>query len=150
MIEGRQILESISSVLVVDWPSRDVPDTLVRAGHTVVVHGGPGPEDYAAYQLDAGEVVVRPPGRAPEHVDLVYSHRPIEDLPGIVTLAQKIGARAIWSQSGLAGAGARDPKGCWVPEEESREARALVESAGLAYVEEPYIADAVRQLPGAM
>jgi hypothetical protein len=41
-------------VLVIDWPSRDVADALVRAGFDVVVHDGPGPEDYAAIVESAG------------------------------------------------------------------------------------------------
>jgi hypothetical protein len=58
---------------VIDWPSREVPETLARAGFHVVVRGGPGPEDYLAYELDSSrnlaqnpdEVVVRHIGRAP-------------------------------------------------------------------------------------
>lgn len=34
-----EILRATQSVLVVDWPSRDVPDTLARAGYDVHVHG---------------------------------------------------------------------------------------------------------------
>jgi predicted CoA-binding protein len=133
-------------VLVVDWPSRDVPDALVRGGFTVVVHGGPGAEDYAAYELDGGDVVVRPAGPAPERVDVVYSHRPVEELPGIVKTALALGAGTIWLQSGLADDGSKDATGCWMPDGESRRARAIVESAGLAYFDQPYIADAVRGL----
>jgi hypothetical protein len=122
------------------------PDTLARAGFEVIVHGGPGPEAYSAYECDKDESVVRHVGAAPEHADLVYAHRPMAELPGIVTVAQAIGARTIWLQSGLTSTGTGDPRGCWVPEEESREAREMVESVGLSYVEEPYIADAVREL----
>ncbi len=43
----REILQAVETVLVTDWPSRDVPEALVRAGFHVVVHGGPGPEDYS-------------------------------------------------------------------------------------------------------
>jgi predicted CoA-binding protein len=146
MTEAGQILDNADSVVVVDWPSRDVPDSLTRAGLAVVVKGGPGLDDYAAYELSHGEVVVRGVGRRPEHADIVYSHRPIGELPGIVALAQQLGAKTVWRQSGLAGNGAKDPKGCWVPEDESREARKIVESAGLAYVDDTYIADAVRGL----
>ena len=134
------------AVLVVDWPSRDVPDALVRGGFAVVVHGGPGPEDYAPYELERGEVVVRPAGPPPAHADLVYSHRPVYELPGIVTTARTLGATTVWLQSGLGADGSRDPTGCWMPEAESRRAREIVESAGLAYLDEPYIADAVRRL----
>lgn len=146
MTEAEQILESADGVLVVDWPSRDVPDTLVGAGYDVVVKGGPGPDDYSAHELRDGRVVVAPLGRPPARVELVYCHRPPEELPGILAVAKAIGARAVWYQSGLAPGGAKDPMGCWVAEQASRDARGLVESAGLRYIDDVYIADAVRHL----
>jgi predicted CoA-binding protein len=143
--EAERILEAAASVLVVDWPSRDVPETLARAGYEVVVKGGPEPDNYQAQDLRDGEVVARPVGR-PGHADIVYSHRPLGELPGIVELAKQVGASTVWCQSGLAGNGADDPKGVWVPEDKSHQARETVESAGLTYVDEVYIADLVRQL----
>ena len=143
-----QILERARSVLVVDWPSRDVPDTLARAGYAVVVHGGPGPDPYSAYELRDGEVTVRQVGRPPQPADIIYTHRPLAELPGIVARAQDLGATAVWYQSGLAADGAKDPKGCWVPADESLQARRIVEAAGLTYIEAPYIADAVREFGG--
>jgi predicted CoA-binding protein len=137
--DAEQLLESANSVLIVDWPSRDVPDALARAGYGVVVKGGPEPDDYAAYELADGEVVARPIGHAPERIDLLYCHRPLEELAGIVAMAQGVAARAVWLQSGLASAGVRDPTGCWLPDDASREARRLVEAAGLLYVDETYI-----------
>jgi predicted CoA-binding protein len=145
MPSAEEVLDRVHTILVVDYPSRDVPDTLARAGFAVVVHGGPGPEDYSAYELDHGAVVVRPLGVAPDHGDLVYAHRPIDELPAIVSTAQAIGARAVWHQSGRASTGAKDPTGCWMPDDESRQARQIVESAGLRYFEQPYIADVVRR-----
>jgi CoA binding protein len=126
MTEAELILDQCASVLVVDWPSRDVPETLANAGYSVVVQGGP-----------------RSVGR-PEQVDLVYVHRPFDELPGIVALAKASGAKAVWWQSGLTSAGAKDPKGSWISEHVSRQARELVESAGLRYIDDVYIADAVR------
>ncbi len=146
MTEVEQLLEAASSVLIVDWPSKDVPDTLVRAGYTVMVKGGPEPDNYSVHDLSEGKVVQRAAGRRPEQVDLVYMHRPLEELPGIVAMATDVGAQAVWCQSGLASAGTNDPKGCWVPVDASRKARSIVESAGLRYVDDIYIADAVRQL----
>jgi predicted CoA-binding protein len=146
VIRAEEILRAAESVLVVDWPSRDVPDTLARCGYTVVVHGGPGPEDFSAYALRDGEVVVSRSGGPPEHADLVYSHRPLDELPEIVETARRLGATAVWAQSGLDRTGARDPKGCWRPDGESQRARAIVEEAGLAYVDDTYIADEVRSL----
>jgi predicted CoA-binding protein len=146
--EAERILRAADSILVVDWPSRDVPDSLARAGFTVVVHGGPGPEDYSVYEVIDDEVAVRHLGVAPEYADIVYSFRPIGELAGIVDMARTIGATAVWTQSGLAGAGVNDPAGCWMSSEDSQQARKIVESAGLTYVAEPYIADVARQLGG--
>jgi predicted CoA-binding protein len=149
MANAVEILRQAHTVLVIDWPSRDVPDTLARAGFTVVVRGGPGPEDYSVQEVIDGKVVPRHLGAAPEHADLVYSHRPIGELPGIVSTARELGATSLWRQSGLASSGVKDPKGCWVAESEAQQARQIVESAGLNYFEQPYIADAVRRMTGA-
>ena len=139
-----RVLAETTSVLVIDWPSRDVPASLAIAGFTVFVKGGPGPADYNAWELDSGEPVSRPLGREPSRVDLVYCHRPLRELPGIIALAGRLGARALWWQTGLASDGGKDPSGCWVPPGESRQARDLAAAAGLAYVDDVYIADAVR------
>jgi predicted CoA-binding protein len=144
-----QILKAARAVLVVDWPSRDVPDTLAEGGYEVFVKGGPGPRDYGRREFRDGKVVVRPLGQAPDHADLVYAYRPLAELPGIIELASTLGAAAIWRQSGLAGDGENDPRGCWVSGDESRQARGLVESAGMRYVDDTYIADAVRELAAA-
>jgi predicted CoA-binding protein len=142
--EAGQILRETGSILLVDWPSKDVPETLARAGYTVVVKGGPEPDNYSAYEVRDGEVASRRTGEAPAAVDLVYSYRPVEELPGIVAMAQRLGARAVWLQSGVASDGTKAPDGCWMDQAASQAARATVESAGLAYIEAPYIADEVR------
>jgi predicted CoA-binding protein len=144
--ESIQILNGIASVLVVDWPSRDVPDTLLDAGFTVVVKSGPGPGDYTSQERQGASIVARKLDRPPEHVDLVYVYQPFSEFAGIVALTRELGAQTIWRQSGLSGEGQPDPHGCWIDEDESRRARSIVESAGLAYVDDRYIADAVRSL----
>jgi predicted CoA-binding protein len=146
--EAGQILRETGSVLVVDWPSKDVPETLTRAGYTVLVKGGPEPDNYRAYEVRDGEVISRRTGEAPATVDLVYSYRPVEELPGIVAMAQRLRARAVWLQSGVASDGTKAPDGCWMDQASSRAARAVVESAGLAYIDAPYIADEVRSRGG--
>jgi predicted CoA-binding protein len=143
--DAEQILEGARTILVVDWPSKDVPETLASAGFTDVVKGGPGPGDYLAHEWRDKQIVVRPLGHAPEQADIVYSHRPLDDLPGIVAMAEELGATALWYQSGVATGGFSDPKGCWLTDEESRTARTTVEAAGLSYVDDTYIADAVRR-----
>ena len=144
--DARKILAEARNVLVIDWPSRDVPATLAGAGFAVTVKGGPGPADYTAWETVDGEVVTRPLGRAPEHVDLVYCHRPIEELASILSLAQSLGAAVVWRQSGLAASGAKEPDGCWTPPGESEQGRDLAAAAGLGYIDDVYIADAVRAL----
>ena len=144
MGDAGQILDAARTVVIVDWPTKDVPETLARAGYTVLVKGGPEPDDYSAYEVQGSQVVSRRTGQAPAAADLVYSHRPIEELPGIVAMAQGLGAGAVWVQSGVASDGTKAPNGCWMDQAVSRAAREIVESAGLTYLETPYIADEVR------
>ena len=139
-----QILAQARSVLVIDWPSRDVPATLAAAGFAVTVKGGPGPTDYTVWEVTDGEPVTRRLGHAPEHADLVYCHRPFGELPSIIAMAQGLGARAVWRQSGLTSTGAKAPEGCWTPAGESQRGRELAAAAGLNYIDDIYIADAVR------
>jgi predicted CoA-binding protein len=143
--EAERILGQAGSVLLVDWPSRDVPDTLTNAGYVVFVKSGPELDNYSISVRRSGQVDTRTIGRQPEHADLVYVHRPLGELPGLVALATTIGATAIWYQSGLARDGASDPVGCWVPPDASEAARTMVESAGLHYIDNSYIADVVRR-----
>jgi predicted CoA-binding protein len=143
MTDAARILQNAAAVLVVDWPSREVPEALVRAGRTVIVKGGPGPADYNAWEIQDGQIVTRRLGTAPEHADLVYAHRPFSELPSIIRLAQDLGATAVWRQSGLTADGATSPRGCWVPAAESQQGRDLAAAAGLGYVDNVYIADVV-------
>jgi predicted CoA-binding protein len=145
-MDPKTLLASVRSILVIDWPSRDVPESLVGAGFDVIVKGGPGPEDYFAYENSEGKMVSRRTGRAPDHADLVYSYRPLGELPGIIDAAKAIGARAIWTQSGLSASGVNDPKGCWLSEGDRTAAGNLIRSAGLTHVFESYIVDVARQL----
>ncbi len=142
----RGLFASVKTILVIDWPSKDVPEALARAGFQVIVKGGPGPSDFAAYEVENGQVVRRGAGCTPTHADLVYSYRPLDELPGIIDTAKSLGAGVLWTQSGFSTEGLKDATGCWAPEEERLRARALARSAGLTYIDEPFIADAVRDL----
>jgi len=142
MTDVAKLLAKTKTVLLIDWPSREVPDTLARQGLTVVSNDAP--ETYNAYEVDGADVRVRRVGGLPERADLVYTHRPIDELPEIVETAKALGAKAVWIQSGRDKTGAKDPHGCWMPAEESTRARMIVEGAGLTYVDTPDIADAVR------
>lgn len=145
-MDPKTLLAAVRAILVIDWPSRDVPDSLVVAGFEVVVKGGPGPEDYFAHENSGGNMVSRRTGRPPDHADLVYSYRPLGELPGIIESAKSLGAKAIWTQSGLAAPGVNDPKGCWLSEPDRSVAGSLIRPAGLMHIFEPYIADVARQL----
>jgi hypothetical protein len=48
-VNPRETLEAVKTVLIIDWPSKEVPEMLATAGLNVVVRGGPGPEDYSTY-----------------------------------------------------------------------------------------------------
>ena len=144
MTDADAILKTTRSVLVVDWPTKDLPETLFRAGYAVFVKSGPGPDDFVTYgSADDGSIRRDRIGR-PDRVDLVHVYRPIDELPGFVELAVALGATTLWFLSGVADDGARDPQGCRLPPERSAEARRIVEAAGLVYVERPAILEAIR------
>ena len=126
--QAERVLSRTRSVLLVDWPSRDVPDSLARAGLSVVAQEGP--DRYVAYDADGDEVRPRLTD-TPAAVDLVYAFRPLGELPDIIDLARSLGAKVLWLQS------AADAH-------QLEEARSTVEAAGLAFISEPDIADAAR------
>ena len=111
----------MTTILLIDYPGKVVPETLARAGHVVLTHEGPGELDYGSYAVERDEVVQGPRGPAPAHADIVFTHRPLDELPGIVEEAARIGATTVWVTEEAAG----------------EEARSIVEAAGLAYVGEP-------------
>jgi hypothetical protein len=76
----------------------------------------------------------------------VYSYRPLSELPGIIDLAKSVGAKTIWTQSGLCSDGRQDLRGCWLPDADRLAAGRQIQSAGLHHITQPYIADAARQL----
>src|SRR5688572_9557829 len=127
MTDAAELLADAKTVLLIDWPSRDVPDTLARSGFTVISNDGP--DEYNAHEMQGGEVRVRDVGELPKHADLVYTHRPIEELPEVVDTAKALGARAVWIQSGRDKTDAKDPRGCWLPQAVSAKAREIVEGA---------------------
>ncbi|HET6387548.1 MAG TPA: tetratricopeptide repeat protein, partial [Armatimonadota bacterium] len=87
--------------------------------------------------------IAKDPFWAERFAQILY--RPLGELPGIVEEARRLGAKSVWIQSGLNPTGARDPKGCWMSDEDVRSARAIVETTGLELLTEPYIGDAARQ-----
>jgi len=145
---NKELFDGVKTVLVIDWPSKEVPELLALAGFSVVVHGGPGPEDYSGYEVEVkdNKVVSRRIGRPPEHAELVYSYRPLSELSETIAAAKQVRAKMLWTQSGISPDGQKGQKGCWLPDEELRSVRNQVEAAGLIYITEPYIGDVVREL----
>jgi hypothetical protein len=125
---AEQVLRSARTVLLIDFPSRDVPDALARAGLSVMAQGGPGPEDFFSYQLDGEEVREVRTGGPPTGADVFYVHRPEDELPSIIADARDLGASAVWCENG------------------SGRAREVVEAAGLIYVDGSSIVDVARTL----
>ena len=143
--DGAELLRQAKTILLIDWPSRDVPDTLAQLDLTVISDAGRG-RGYIAHVMDGETVALRKIDKLPARFDIVYAHRPIDELPSIIKRALELKSSTIWLQSGRDSTGARDPKGCWLTPADSQKARKLVESAGLIYVEDAYIADAARAL----
>jgi hypothetical protein len=127
-VDAYELLRDTTTILMIDYPGRAVPTAVARAGFTVVSKEGPEPDDYCAHIVEGDAVELQKVGAPPDRADIVYSHRPDDELPGIIDLARQVGARAVWCETG------------------SAEARALVEGAGLGYVDAPQIADAARSV----
>jgi predicted CoA-binding protein len=147
MPDPHLVLTQASVVALVDWPSADVPRTLVRAGFGVYSLNRlrKTAAAYAWYpardQVPAGEDVtvfepseegdgylVCHPAVSPEMVDILNVYRPADELPGLARLAVGLGAKALWLQPGST----------------SPEARDLAVAGGLAFIEDVDIAEAVR------
>ena len=87
-------------ILLVDWPTRTVPEQFARAGNDVISQEGPTDADYLRYVADgSGDILRQPAGGPPAAVDLVYAFRPLGELPDIIELASSLGARTIWLES---------------------------------------------------
>src|SRR5688572_4520370 len=95
----REALAASRVVLLIDWPTREVPESLAQAGYEVVSRDGPSPLDHNAYDVVASGVVTRNVGAHPEHTDLLYNHRPIDELPEIIDLANRVGAATVWCET---------------------------------------------------
>ena len=128
-----EILRAARHVVVQDYPSKDIPDALTRAGLSVTIYGGPNEADVVASELVDGEVIARPVGHWPEAADLLFVYRPLTEIDGILADARRMGVRTIWRQ----------------PDGDDRDAvawRARVEAADMAYVDTPDIVEVARKL----
>lgn len=134
MTEPLEILRAADHVVVQDFPDRDVPETLLAAGLTVTIYGGPDPADVSTEKLVDGTVELQRRGELPGQADLLYVYRPFTEIDGILAEAGRLGVKTIWRQPE---AGRPDPDAAaW---------RDRVAAAGFAYVEGS-IADVAREL----
>lgn len=143
MTDPMQLLQSVRSILLVDWPSPRLPRLLVDAGFTVF---GFSPSGYSSAELVAvrpddvegnrifppqaegenGFLVFRRLSSRPSAVDLVNIYRPAKELPGIISNhALPLGAKTVWLH----------------PPCLSDEARKLALENGLAFVQGSDIAE---------
>src|SRR5689334_1651921 len=133
-----EVLRSARHVVVQDFPSQDVPDTLARAGLIVTIYGGPAADDVTQSELVGGSVAHRHPGRYPESADLLCTYRPLDELDAIIAEARRLGARTVWRQYAPGMDAALDPNAdTW---------RHRITQAGLDYVDTPQITEAAQAL----
>jgi predicted CoA-binding protein len=128
------LLRSARSVVVVDWPSREVPESVARLG--LAVTAVEGPNRYRVYELTEGGGVRVSRGERPAKADLVYAYRPLSELAEIISVALDLGAQAVWLDH--------------LDRDESAQARLTVESSGLKMVSEPPLAEAARAVAAGM
>lgn len=136
-------------MLIVDWPSQDVPRELLAAGFDVFsanLAAGTASrysigERPARQHADGVEVL--PPQRdgdppliisrlaaMPEHVDVVALYRPAEEHARIAQRAVDLGARMVWVQLGTL----------------ADDARRIAATAFIAVIEDTSIEDAIHSL----
>lgn len=138
MIDPDEILRNAHHVVVQDFPSREIPDSLTRAGLRVTIYGGPAESDVVSSELDGDAIVHRRVGRYPEDADLFYTYRPLAEVDAIIDEAQRLGVSTIWRQPPVDSEDDVDAE-VW---------KAHVTAAGLTYVDSPTIDEVARGLSG--
>ena len=136
-------------MLIVDWPSQDVPRELIAAGFDVF-SANLAAGTASRYSIgersapqDTDGVEVLPPQRdgdppliisrldaIPDHVDVVALYRPAEEHARIAQRAVDLGARMVWVQLGAL----------------ADDARRIAASAYIAVIENTSIEDAIHSL----
>lgn len=122
-MDTSDLLQQVGTSLVIDLLNKSVPEILTRARFRIFVRGGPGPEDYSAYDLINSEIALRRTGRRPDRADLLYSFHPFAELPQTIETAKAVGAKSLWTQSGVSPGGNKDPRACWIPADKQRSAQ---------------------------
>lgn len=142
---ARDLLSAARTVLLVSFIGPEVPTTLIEAGFDVIAKVGPEPDAWAACSLRCGALQFEPRG-APVAIDLL--HLDVADaFEEYLDVAGRLGAKTFWYHSARTQQPApHDDRGCWLPAAQSDRQRRAVEAAGLAYVDDVYIADIAREL----
>ena len=139
------ILQSATTILLVDWPSATVPRTLVDAGFSVLTYSPRGysragiffevPEHLKNESVfppaaeENGYLIFQKLNEKPPQVDIVNVYRPSAELPGIIKDHVKaLGAKTLWLQPPMA----------------SAEAKALAMEAGVLFIDNIDIAAAAK------
>ena len=124
--ELRALLERVRTILLVDWPTQELPAALLRAGYLVFGHEPDGLREHAIapdegrFPLEGGGFFVDRMVDEVPAADLVCTYRPADEQPEIVAGAIERGAFAFWVEEG---------------ESSSADARASAEAAGLTFVD---------------
>lgn len=140
-LDTSDLLHQVRTILVIDSLNKSVPEVLTRARFRIFVRGGPGLEDYSACKLNNSEIALRRTGRRPDRADLLYSFRPFAELTQTIETAKAVGAKSLWTQSGVSPGGNKDPRACWMAADKQRSAQQQAEAAGLQLITQPCIAD---------
>lgn len=145
MTDMKSLLETCTTIELVDWPRAELPAALDLAGYVVVGHE---PDGYKRYQVTeaalpdggpsrtfplkaGGFLLSQPIAGLPAGIDIVSTFRPAEEQVEIVRDAIAAGARAFWVEPG---------------EGTSPEAREIALGAGLAFFDGESIQEAVERL----
>ncbi len=130
-INTKHILENTKAILLVDWPSPEVPRSLLKAGFIVF---GYSPDRYSAIELDDNEnLVFRKLDDQPDSVDIVNVFRPEEEHAGIInSRVLPLKAKVLWLH----------------PPVKSASTAALAAEYGLVFVEGIDIAEVARIIDG--
>lgn len=125
----RNILKNATTILLVDWPSPDVPFALLKAGFKVFSYS---PGRYSAAEIDGKEkIVFRKLDGQPGLVDIVNVYRPEEEHAAIIAdHVLPLKAKVLWLQLPVT----------------SAKTRQLARENGLMFVEGGDIADVARSI----
>ncbi|TMI79931.1 MAG: hypothetical protein E6H10_14615 [Bacteroidetes bacterium] len=123
-IDPGDVLRKAKIVLLIDWPTPDLPRTLLEAGFMVFCYSPNGytrAEIVVEYPHDVnqknifppknkeGFLVFRPLASSPPDIDIVNVYRPEQEHAKIVTsLLPAVGAKCIWLQPPVTSINTRD------------------------------------------